>query len=362
MVRTVAILLLVGLFASPSLVSCGKKDDGAGTVPVVRTATVSRAPHTDGSSYSGAVCGRYESKLSFQVGGRIIRRFVEVGSAVRAGQTLMQLDQSDLRDQMEASRAQVEAARADCKLAEDNYRRYKELFENDAVSKAEFDRYQSAYNVAAAKLASLQKSYDVGANQYRYGRLIAPANGVITEIAAESGQVIGPGQTAMTLVRHGEREVQVNVPENRINEIRSAREIRASFWALPDLSVRGRVREISPVSDRATRTYTVRVTLLNPPPSVKLGMTASVSISFGKARRTVFIPITAIYQTGDITTVWVIKKERAIRTPVELGPYGDNNVEVRSGLSDGDVVVTAGVHKLVDNQRVTVMESDEMFK
>ncbi len=357
--RIIIPLVTVACLALPG---CGKKESDGSAVPVVRTIKVSRAPFSDNSSYSGVVCGRYESKLSFQVGGRIIKRFVEVGTAVRAGQALMQLDQSDLRDQMEASGSQVEAARADLKLAEDNLRRYKELFDNDAVSKAEFERYQNAHAVAAAKLASLKKNYDVGANQFRYGRLVAPANGVITEIAAEAGQVIAPGQSVMTLVRHGEREVQVSVPENRINEIRSARRITITFWANPDLSVRGRVREISPVSDRATRTYTVRVSLIAPPPAVKLGMTATVSVSFGAARPAVFVPVSAIFQTGDRATVWAVSSERARRRVVTLGPYGDNEVEVRDGLADGDVVVTAGVHKLVDGQRVRVMESSEMFK
>ncbi|MCP6429087.1 efflux RND transporter periplasmic adaptor subunit, partial [Klebsiella pneumoniae] len=83
----------------------------------------------------------------------------------------------------------------------------------------------------------------------------------------------------LTIVQDGEREVEINVPENRIEELRKAQQLKVTFWALSNVILDGKVREIAPMADPVTRTYKVRISLLNPPPEMKLGMTAAVSLS-----------------------------------------------------------------------------------
>ena len=120
------------------------------------------------------------------------------------------------------------------------------------------------------------------------------------------GQVVSAGQTVLTVVQDGEREVEISVPENRIEELRKAQQLKVTFWALSNIMVDGRIREIAPMADQATRTYKVRISLLNSPPEIKLGMTAAATVLSGSSRQTVTIPLAAIYQNGDTPAVWVV--------------------------------------------------------
>ncbi len=106
------------------------------------------------------------------------------------------------------------------------------------------------------------------------------------------------------------------------------------------------------MADKITRTYKARISLQNPPAGVNLGMTANVAITSAGSRQAVYIPIAAIYQTGDTPGVWVVANETVSLRPVKVGAFGDGQIQVLEGLQDGDVIVTAGVQKLREGQKV----------
>jgi len=335
-----------------TLAGCTNTAKTTEEIPLVRSQTVKTDGAGGSSSYSGEVRGRYESQLAFQVSGKVIRRNVDLGSVVNAGDTLLEIDPKDISQAAVAAAAQVYSAESQLKLAESNLNRYRQLYDQGAVSQAQYDQYVNAYNaaVAAARQASAQHAQT--ANQMGYTALCADAAGVIAAVNAEVGQVVSAGQPVVTLVRAGEREVEINVPENHIAEVRQSGQIRVSFWALPNIAVDGRVREIAPVADKVTRTYKVRISLVDPPPEVRLGMTATVAVAAAGSNKSAFIPLSAIYQTGGSPAVWVVKDGSVSLRPVRTGAFGDNRVQVLEGLEDGEVIVTAGVHKLRQGQKI----------
>ena len=219
------------------------------------------------------------------------------------------------------------------------------MLDSGAVSRAQYDQYVNAYEAAAAQ-------YTQGANQLDYTLLTADQAGVVSAITAEAGQVVNAGQTVVTVVRDGEREIEIHVPENRLEELKAAEQLRVAFWALPTVRLEGKVREIAPMADPATRTFKVRVSLLNSPPSVKLGMTATVALTGGNARAAFTIPLAALYQTGDTPAVWVVNDDILTLRPIQTGPFGNGTIQVLAGLQPGDQIVSAGVHKLKEGQRV----------
>ncbi len=152
----------------------------------------------------------------------------------------------------------------------------------------------------------------------------------------------------MRVARPEEKEVVVAVPESRLEELRAARQVLITLWAEPDAKFKGRIREISPSADPVTRTYTVKVTILEPSPKVQLGMTANVLLGSGESEPVIRLPLTALFQQGDKAAVWIVdpKTGLATLTPVELARYTQDAVEIASGLKPGDLVVRAGVHKL----------------
>lgn len=194
-------------------------------IPVVRTAVIGGTNSVQGYTYSGEVRGRYESQLAFQVNGKIIKRNVELGSVVGVGDVLMQIDAKDLQQTVNNNSAQVDSVESQLRLAESNLNRYQQLLNQGAISQAQYDQYINAYNVAVAGVRQASSQYAQGANQLDYSLLRADKPGIVSTITAEAGQVVSSGQSVVTVVQDGEREVAISVPENRIEELRKAREI-----------------------------------------------------------------------------------------------------------------------------------------
>ncbi len=331
-------------------------------IPLVRAAKVASAGAAQNYIYSGEVRGRFESQLAFQVGGKVVKRNVELGSTVRAGDVLMQLDPKDLQQTVNSNSAQVYSVESQLRLAESNLNRYRQLYDQSAISRAQLDQYQNAYEVAVAAVRQASAQYSQGANQLDYSMLYADKAGVISSINAEAGQVVSAGQTVLTIVQDGEREIEISVPENRVEELRKATQIKITFWALANTVAEGKVREIAPMADQTTRTYKVRISLLNPPPEIKLGMTAAVEVagSGGQAAATALIPLTAVYQTNDAPCVWVVNDNTVSLRPVKVGAFGDAGIQVLSGLNPGEIIITAGVHKLREGQKVQIAGGDNL--
>lgn len=326
----------------------------AGEAALVRTTTITEASTAPEYTYSGEVRGRYESQFAFQVGGKIIKRHVDLGSVVSAGDALMEIDPKDITQTVHANGAQVSAAQSKLKLAENNLNRYRQLYEQNAISQAQLDQYQTAYDAAIAAVRETSAQYVQAANQLYYSTLYATSAGIISDISAEAGQVVSAGQAVLTIVQDGSREIEISVPENRVDELRQAQLLQASFWALPGVTVEGKVREVSPIADKISRTYKVRISLVKPPPEIKLGMTATVAAAAADGQQAAAIPLSAIYQTGNKPNVWVVENNTVFLRSVTVGQFGNNQVEILAGLQNGDIVVTAGVHKLREGQKVRV--------
>jgi len=323
-------------------------------ITMVRTTIVGNAGMTQAYTYSGEVRGRFESQLAFQVNGKIIKRNVQLGSTIHTGDVLMEIDSRDLQQAVNNNSAQVSSAESQRKLAENNLNRYRQLLESGAISRAQYDQYASSYEVAAAGVQQAAAQYSQGANQLEYSLLRADKSGVVTNITAEMGQVVSAGQIVVTVVQDGEQEVEISVPENRIAELRKAAQMKVTFWALPNVTLQGSLREIAPMADQATRTFKVRISLINPLPEIKLGMTASVTLTDSTAQVALTIPLAAVYQDTTGAKVWVVKDDVLTLRSIQTGNLGNGTIQVVSGLQQGERIVTAGVHKLKEGQKVKV--------
>ena len=369
-----AVLLAVGLGSYALYNNIAHKPQTAKLVPIVLTYTVGTAAATAAATYPGEVRGRYESQLAFQVAGKINARMVNVGDSVRAGQVLLALDPKDVNQSVEATAAQLASARASYKLAADNAARYSSLYAQGAVSEAVRDQYQTQLEAASAALRQAQAQANVSSNQLGYTQLVSDTDGVVTALNAEVGQVVAAGTPIATVVRSGEREVHISVPEGASLSVGQKAQI--SFWALPGVEAAGFVREIASMADPVTRTYKVCVAVPDLPAAAKLGMTAKVSLApeqraavsgaaKGDATATeptspaFTIPAQALYQVNGKTQVWVVRDNKAQLVEVKVNGYSGNEVLIEQGLSRGDKVITAGLAKLVPHQEVRLEEGGE---
>jgi multidrug efflux system membrane fusion protein len=252
------------------------------------------------------------------------------------------------------------ASQSQVNLVASNLKRYQMLYANGAVSQSDLENLQNSYSIAKASLNQVTAQYNQTMNQLNYTNLYADRSGVITSISAEAGQVVGAGQSVLTIVQNGQREVEISVPENRIDQLRQAEKVQVKFWALPNVVLEGKVREIVPVADDVTRTYKVHISLETEPKELELGMTSTVIISAQTGQQKgIYIPLSSIYQTESSPQVWVVKNGALHLCTVTVGSFNDNQIQVLSGLKNGDVIVTAGVHKLTEGLKVQPTSDNE---
>ncbi len=310
-------------------------------------------------SFAGEVRARSESALGFRVGGKITQRLVDVGAAVKPGTPLARMDASDLQLNAAAAKSQLAMAQAEVVQAQADYTRFNELFQKKFISAAEIDKRKAALDVANARLAQAKAQFNVADNQSTYAVLAADRAGVITAVEADAGQVVAAGQTVVRLALDGEKEILITVPENRLPEIQSAQAIEVTLWAAPDKRYTGKVREVSPGADAVTRTYAVRVAVVGADATMRLGMTASVLLRQAAAVDAVVLPLTALYQQGEKTALWVVDatSQTVKLAPVKVGVFREDTVTIVSGINVGDTVVTAGVHKLTAGQKVRLAQA-----
>ena len=339
---------LSGILAASFLLAGCNEEVQPQKLPLVKVQKISMSNSEHEENYSGVVRGRYETNLSFQVGGKIISRNVQTGSHVRAGEILMTLDPKDIVEQSRSADAQVAATLAQLKLAKANLDRYAELFKAEAIAAVVLDQYKTQFDAAQAAYDAAVAQAQQSQNALEYTTLTADADGVISNVSAEVGQVVAAGQNVLTLVQTNEFEVVVEIPENKISNVQLGQRVTINFWATQDI-VSGTVREISPMADSASRTFTVKISLPELS-NVQLGMTANV-VMREISSSAIILPLSAIYQTGDAAQVWLVEDKKVSLKKIEVTDFDDNNVQVR-GLKSGDVVVVAGVHKLRDGQEV----------
>lgn len=348
-------ILTVGLLPI-FLTACGDEPVAQKTqVTPVRVAQVKLVAAEGADRYAAQVRPRIEADLGFRIAGKITERLVETGTRVVAGTTLARLDPIDLDLQVRANEAQLTSARAEASNARSDFERYAQLRRGEWSTQQEYDRRQATMKSAEAKVRELEAEVRVTRNSVTYATLVADGPGVISAVLAEPGQVVSIGQTVFKLARSGEMEVVAAMPEQRMGRVDRAR-MEVEFWSLPGVAVAGRVREIAPIADPTTRTFQIRVTLINPPPEVQLGMSATLVAHWSEDTPVAVLPAASLTKDGNDPAVWVVKPsgDAIERRRVQVGAFAGDTVVIVAGLTDGETVVSAGVHKLDSTMPVRI--------
>jgi RND family efflux transporter MFP subunit len=310
-------------------------------------------------AYPGEVRPRIESTLAFQVGGKLVQRRVQPGDPVKAGQVLARLDPQDLELAESAARAELAAADVERSRAAADLARFSQLRDSGFISKAEFDQRKAAHDAAVARVAQARASLRGQSNRAEYSVLQADADGVVTGVDAEIGQVVAAGQPVVRVARTAEKEVAFLIPEGRLQTVRQLGEAEVTLWT-GGPALRATVREISATADPATRAFPARVQLHDAPESVQFGMTATVRFATPVEQPLAQVPLSALLREGDRTAVWILDPASMTvsRQPVDVQTMTDTQAVLGPGLPDGTEVVTAGVHLLRDGQKVNRLSHD----
>jgi len=333
------------------LAACGSGQADAPPAPLVRTLVVGQADDAP-LRYTGVVRARIESDLGFRVGGKIVERLVDPGQRVRRGQPLMRLDVTDLGLVASAAADRLRAAQAEATRATAEEARLRRLVEAGAVSRSAYEVALAAAQSTRANLAAARAGSDEAANQRGYATLKADADGVVTDVLAQPGQVVSAGAPIVRLARAGEREAAVAVPEVQVASL--PRVGRAVLYG-SDRPLAARLREVAGAADPSTRTYDARFTLADS--GIPLGATVTVELPRPAASR-LAVPLSSLHDRGGGPGVWIVKAGRVSFRPVQVATLGEETASIAPGaLTPGDRVVALGAQLLREGQPVRLAAS-----
>jgi membrane fusion protein, multidrug efflux system len=344
------------------LAGCSKPVEKVEEIRPVRAVRLAADNADIGTEFSGEVRARVESRLGFRVGGKIVARKVDVGSLVKRGQVLMQLDPQDLQLAQAQANAGLKAAESNRDLAKAELKRYQDLREKNFVSQAVLDSKETAFKAAQASYEQAVAAYRNQSNQAGYTTLVSNVNGVVTGVDAEVGQVVAAGNPVVRVAQAGEKEIVIGIPEDKVDALRRMNDVRVRTWAKPDQVIPGKLRELSPMADPATRTYAAKISIPNASDDIKLGMTAYVAFAAKTQNPVIKLPLTALFQDKSATAVWLIDNGRVKLTPIQVAGSAGNDILVAGGISPGQTIVTAGVNLLKPGQKVKILDEETIAK
>lgn len=353
-VETALLALSLGL----ALSACDKPHEKIEEIRPVRVMQLSSSSVDVDAEFAGEVRARIESRLGFRVGGKIVARKVDVGALVHKGQLLMQLDPQDLQLAQAQALAGLRAAETNRDLARSELKRYQDLRDKNFVSQTVLENKESAFKSAQSSVDANQAGYHGQANQAGYAKLVADIDGVVTAVDAEVGQVVAPGTPVVRVAKNGQKEVVIGLPEDKVDTLRNVEDVRVRLWAHPNDVIAGTIREVSPVADPATRTYTVKVSIPDTLTDARLGMTANVQFASQTATPQITVPLSALFYEKQATSVWVVEKGVVRLVPVTVETASGNDAILSSGVHAGQTVVTAGVNLLKPGQKVKILGND----
>lgn len=348
---------------------------------------------------TGSLAGDQQTDVAPQTSGKVVRIGVDIGSYVKRGQMLVQLDESELKLRVDQAAAQVEQAKAAVRqaeekiglrpgqafdpnrvaevsaakvaldLAEKNLRRAERLIESGDVSRSFYDEQRARrdqlkeqYDVALAQarqnyagvdvsrtsVANAEAALALARKSLSYAIIPAPIDGFVSERIADLGEYVSPQQKVVTIVRTNPLRIRIDIPEQAIPEVKVGQSVSITTSAWPDKNFAGRVARIAPNVSATSRTLNVEAEIENSSNTLKPGQFATVRILQERADPAVLIPARAVINEAGVNRVYVIKNGHAEQRLVQTGQTDGDLIEIRSGIAADELIATSNLEQLSD--------------
>ncbi len=346
-----------------ALGACGPAADP--DEPVIRPVRYERAAIRGGAekrTFSGTTQAEVESTLSFKVPGTVTRVGVNVGDVVTAGQIVAELDPTDYRVSLQQAAAGLAASRAEFRNAESKYNRVRDLYENRNASTGDLDAARATSESAAAQVQASRQQLEAARLQLSYTQLAAPQECSIAETYVKENENVSTGQGVVRLICGQCSEVVVAVPDSYIGRVQAGLEVEVSVEAVSDDTHKAVVTEVGVAAGGGGTAFPVTAILTGDCPQLRSGMAADVVFNFAPESDRAVLAVPGLSVGEDRTGRYVFVLDKADgdtwiarRRTVEIGEVFPDGIEIISGVSAGDLVVTAGVRRVIDGQRVRLL-------
>jgi RND family efflux transporter MFP subunit len=336
-VATILVLMLwiLGAFRR-DVIPGGTRPVAAPSAAGLATESIAVQTISAGTEVVGTVQPEQIASVTSRVVADIVEMRAAAGQRVRAGDVLVVLDGRDLRHRVEQAQDAVTSAEATTAQARSDYNRDEPLFDQQVISPYDFGHTQTNLKTAEANLHRLQQAQQEAEVNLSYTEVRSPFSGVVVDKLANVGDLAAPGRPLLTMYREGRLWLEASVPEDLVGGVRLGQPLAFRIDAL-NRQATGRVVEIVPASDPASRTVTVRVHLEDVT-DVLPGMFGRVRIPT-RPERVLAVPSSAVVRAGQLTMVEVVRDGQVERRTVQLGRTIGDRFEVLSGLAPGEAVV-----------------------
>ncbi len=344
-------LLAMGLFKGQDALFSSDKPVKTG-FQTVRVQEVSQAAKENSLNLSGNVEAMERAVISSKISGRVSGILVQNGDMVSPGQALITLDKEDYANSLTMCKAALQKAQANLTAVQTNYNRYRELFNNGAISQKDFDDVEallaSARSDSDSAAAAVANAEDALSNT----TITSPIGGLVANRDINLGQVLTPGVTLMLVEDISAVYVIVKVGQKDRALIRPGQSAAITVDTYPHKQFTGQVAYINPAADVSGRSFEVRIKVNNPGQLLNSGMFAQAAISTGQAEQVLAVPQNAVKSNQGIHYVFIPDGDRVKSQKVETGAVLGQMVEVVAGLKPGQKVVVSNVDKLKDQEKV----------
>lgn len=319
----------------------------------------------DGITANGYVVARTKASVSSKILGRLAWIGVTEGSRVKEGEVIARIEDAEYAAAAATAQANVGQFEAQLAQAKRELKRTQSLRADHLVPESAFEAAQTNVEVLTAQLGSARAQAKLAEANFANTRVLAPFSGTVLRKDAEVGEIVAPssaggGLTRTAIVTMADLqtlEVEVDVNEAYIAQVRNGQDARITLDAYPDTSFVGRVRQVVPTADRQKATVLVKVSILDRDPRILSEMGAKVVfVSRGADRaaapRRVLAPAAAVVQENGAAHVWVVDKDAVRRVNVDAGAARGDKLEIRQGLSGGESLVLQPPATLKDGMKV----------
>lgn len=285
----------------------------------------------------GTIQAVQRAEISSKITGNIITIKVNLGSKVQQGELLVELSAGEISAQVQQAKAQLEQTKR-------NLSREENLLKKNATTPQTVKSLRDSNRIAAAAYREAMTMLD-------YSRITAPFSGIITNKLGNVGDLATPGKPLLHIEEENNLQVLADIPEAMI--LRIKKDDRLSVYVPSiDLTIEGVVAEVSPIADPSSRSAPIKLQITTDP-RLRSGQFARVTLAMDQAE-TLTVPDLAVIPFGQMELVFIADNNKAKLRLVRSGTRSDGHIEILSGVSEGETVITQGNRNLLDGQPIVI--------
>lgn len=322
----------------------------------VRTSQVTRMDIEVMTPLTGRIQPVQEASIVPAVAGKVTKVHVSLGKKVSIDTPLFELDKEQMQNTYNQALAGYNQANASYTNAKSNFERVKLLYQENAVSKQQYEQAQLQHDAAYQSLIQTQASLSNAKKALDNCIVKSPINGYVTLINVNEGEMASQAMPAVAVANIDTVEIETSISENMINKIKIGDNVKVLVKSASDTEFEGIISELSPAPAQGSLTYPLKISISNSDTLIKSGMFAEIKIVSESKKNVLAVPSDAVIIKNGTSMVATLHEDTAVFKKVTVGIDNTKNVEIIDGLQEGDIIITEGQYYLDDGSKVNVIQ------